>query len=106
MVSYEKFLELFQPIIDWNEKYEKEADLLSKLYPSSFIVPEGDRLIERYIDLLSVYVGDSDWISYYVWECELGRNPMEVSWNDNTKRIKLNSIKKLYKLIVEGNNHG
>ena len=100
MVSFEEFLDLFQPIENWNNNYNREAELLSKLYPSSHIVPEGDKLIENYISLLSRYVGDSDWISYYVWECELGKNPLEVSWGN--KKIKLNSVRKLYKLISEG----
>lgn len=102
MISFEKFTELFKPIIDWDAKYDREVELLKQLYPSSFVVPEDGKLCEAYITLLEELVGDEDkWIDYFVWACELGKQPKAITINNvHEVYYKLDSVKALYDLLV------
>ena len=77
--TLDDFVKKFQPILDWNEQFEKESKALTQLYPSSFVVPEGGKLLDSYIQLLADYYNDEgEWIEYYCWECEFGAKPQDV----------------------------
>lgn len=54
----------------------------------------------RYLKLLKdVMKDDSDWISYYIYDCKFGKKPMEVIYKSG-KKIKLKTINQLYDLII------
>jgi len=81
-MTLDQFKELFQPILDWNEQYNKEAEALKQLYPSSYVLPESEKILDSYIKLLSLYVQDTDeFIDYYCWECDFGKKPNDVVIN-------------------------
>ena len=85
-ITLKQFEELFQPILDWNKQFEIEADALKQLFPSSHVVPEGGKLLDSYIKLLSLYVNDVDnFIEYYCWECDFGRKPQDIKFDGKVK---------------------
>jgi len=100
-ISIEQFKLYFEPISKYNEDFDRNAEALDMLYPSSYIVPElGSHLLDSYISILSDIMGDTDdWISYYVFECNSGKKPMKVTMGDKTE-IELDSIEKLYKIMT------
>ncbi len=101
MIEYKQFEAYMKPILDWDAKYEKEAEALKQLYPSSFVVPEGGRLVESYIEILSTFIeDDNDWIDYFVWECDLGKTKPYKYVSIHGKKFKLKNIKDLYNLLV------
>jgi hypothetical protein len=53
-----------------------------------------------YIELLKEALDDtSDWISYFVYDCEMGEKPKKVT-PKNEKSFELKTLKQLYALII------
>lgn len=102
IATLQEFIKLFEPILRWDKEYSEQAVALQKLYPSSYVTPEGGFLLDSYISLLEKYMKDTEqWISYYIWECNLGKNPKEICIDKGNKYI-IDSLEKLYGIIVNG----
>lgn len=100
MIDYLEFESYIKPIIEDMELFHRQAELLKQLYPSSHVIPESSSLIENYIRLLQKYINDdNDWIPYFVWECDCGKNSSEVEIGN--KKIRLKTIKDLYNVISQ-----
>lgn len=53
-----------------------------------------------YMALLKVAFKDEhDWISYFIYDCDMGENPLEITFKDG-KKIKLKTVKQLYWLLT------
>ncbi len=99
-MKLEEFKKWFKGIETFQEEFEDANKAVSLLCKSSYPVFEiGTNLQDKYIDLLSEYIGDTEeWIPYYVFECNMGIDPKEVT-TVNGKKIKLDSVEKLYEVI-------
>lgn len=110
MISLEQFKLYYEPIIKYNKEFSTTADALDTMFPSSYVVPElGSHLLDSYIEMLTDIMEDSeDFIAYYVFECEDGKKPMKVTIpdGDSEKEILLDSLDKLYEIIMWENEHG
>lgn len=66
------------------EKYNKEFEIANKavqeLMPNSHpVIDMGANLLDGYIDLLQdIYNDKNEWISYFVYDCNYGANPMKI----------------------------
>lgn len=102
MISFEEFEKLFQPILDENIRWEKECNLLEQLYPHSYVVPEGGKLLDDYIELLSKYVDDkNEVINFYCWECDFGKKKQTMQINGYTPEI-INNLYDVWYLLYYG----
>ena len=65
------------------------------------MTPEySDRLLDDYIDLLQVMCEDKfEWVSYFIWECDLGKEPKEIEIEN--KKYLLNSVEMLYEILLK-----
>jgi hypothetical protein len=99
MLTFKEFNRYFDVIIFFREEASKRQDLIQKLYTSSYVVEEhGERLFDFYVEVLSKLMeDDEEWISYFVWETDMGKNNMGVEING--KKIKLKSVADLYKIL-------
>ena len=99
-LTYEEFEQRFAIIVNFMQEREKRGILLRDLYPEGYVVDTyGDKLLDEYISLLSSNVGDlCEWISYYVWETDLGKKEFAVSINDI--KIPFTTVKDLYDAIT------
>jgi len=98
-ITLDSFIKYMGAIDVYNKEYETNAQALTLLYPESYAVPSlGTQLLDSYIELLEkVLEDDSHWISYFVFDCEMGAEEREITINKIP--YKLNSITSLYDLI-------
>ena len=69
-----------------------------ELTPESPILDSFYSVMEMSIELLSEAVGDKDgWIEYFVYDCEFGKNPLEVTIGE--EKISLDSVDKLIYIL-------
>lgn len=100
-MEYDEFLKWMQPLVDFRKEAEIRQELLSQLYPESTVIEDyGEDLFDRYTRLLSKMMNDDeDWISYFIWETEMGAIPMEIKINDEKKELR--TLLDLYNIITE-----
>lgn len=95
-MDFEEFKQCFKHLEEFNEEADFQNGLIYKLCGG--MLEHGYMLMDAYIELLSKNVGDeNEWINYYIFECEFGKKPMEVTVDK--KKIKLDSLEKLWKII-------
>lgn len=97
-------LERFENAIEkLRELRSIEAEInkgLKRLYPEMNYFSLG-KLEADYVDLLKLLTDDNDeWISYYIYECDMGEKPMEVT-TPKLGTFKLKTVKQLYALLEE-----
>ena len=96
-ISFDEFERLFNPIIVFKEECDVIDDALKTIYPSSHVFDEhGSYLLEHYIDLLENYLElEFGWISWFVFDNDMGNNELEVSTSVGENPIFNKSIKNL-----------
>lgn len=110
MISKEDFIRYFSYIEIYLNESNKVVEALSTIFTSSYIsAPEyTHELLDAYIEVLERLCEDTKyhWIEYYVWECDMGKNKNKVELKEglNVKKYTLNSVIKLYQLLVDSNN--
>jgi|WetSurMetagenome_2_1015567.scaffolds.fasta_scaffold1745543_1 hypothetical protein len=100
MLSKEKFIIHMNNLLTYRQKQDERLEYLNKAFPdaSSMIDEISERLFDQYVHFLSVEVDDeNDWISYYIFDNDCGKNKRSVELNN--KKFKLDSIEKLWKVI-------
>lgn len=59
------------------------------------------KLESAYVDMLQNAFDDTiDWIPYFIYDCDLGKDPSEIVFKDGNK-MKLKTVKQLYQLLIE-----
>ena len=88
-------------IVDMHDRLERAIEPLKKCFDcvSGPLIDEIWRSFELAIKQTSRLIGDkSDWLSWYIYECDCGRNPMKAGIGKNVKKIS--SPLSLAKLIA------
>lgn len=103
MIEFEKFERYLLELKELERLESKINDSLRELSPDfgGFSMLRATELI---LELLKDVTNDNaDWISYYIYELDWGKEWKEGTITDTItgKDIKLESIKDLYDLIVE-----
>lgn len=96
-ISFDEFERLFNPIQQFLEECDNINDALKTIYPSSHVFDEhGSYLLEHYIDLLENYLElEFGWISWFVFDNDMGDNELEVSTSVGENPIFNKNIKNL-----------
>lgn len=102
MLTFEQFSDCIETIQDQMEDETALNDLLSNrfaLEPTMLY----NSLLTEYIKLLRhVFNDESDWISYYIYDLDFGKEYHEgVVRDENGQNIPLLTIEDLYNLLIE-----
>ena len=100
-MSLQEFTTHMEAIIKFTEKANQANTALSILTDNESVVAFefAYQLLDSYITLLNQQVNDtSDWIYYFLYDCNCGNTPKEVSIG--TKVWNLKDIKTLYRVII------
>jgi len=100
-MTLEEFKLKMKPIENYLIEINKAQEAIEILCEDSFpTISIGASLLDSYIELLMEVCNDTtELIPYYIWDCDFGKNPMEVLINSG--KIELNSIEILYKLVFK-----
>lgn len=104
--------EIVKHLKRWEEIYldlEQQQTALSKVigcdYESPFMSAINAVLVE-YTELVAEKVGDKirdeygyTWLTWYAYECQMGRKPMEAKRKEWRRAKKIDTIEKLAELI-------
>jgi len=98
-VSIEEFEALLQPIKIYLDEYEKCNKAVGDLCSSSYAVIDlGCKLLGSYIDLVEKLLEDDDWIAWFVFDNEFGKNKMYCESND--KKYVIESVSDMYNFLT------
>lgn len=86
MISYGEFYKYMEAIEEYLLEFDNVNDALSKMCPDSYaMITIGTKLLDSYIELVEELVGDeTGLISYFVFDCDFGKEPKQVIVNDVT----------------------
>jgi hypothetical protein len=100
-MDYLEFKDRLKTLVSFYKKQEDSMQaIISALDISGYpAMNYGHELTDSYVEMLSEAVGDKDnWISYWLWECEMGKRKM--AWSDqNGRDYSIKSIRSLWKTI-------
>lgn len=101
MMAFEEFEKDMKVVLDFIKESDKWNEALQTLMPESSIFMDfGFNLLNAFVEKVEnsfPHTASSEWISYYLYECNCGKTPMRVSYDN--KDIELDSIEKLYELM-------
>lgn len=93
------FLKYFKLLEKMIENNNKKQDAIEALCSDGYPVFDGEHVCD-YIKLLSYTVGDtSEWIEWYVFENNMGKEKMKVTLKDGKKKLLIDTPSKLYDVI-------
>lgn len=97
MVDFPKFkscMEKIQACSDWIDELEK--------YGINLLESPVEHLLNEFYEFLSHEMhDDNEWVGWYCWETEFGRNT-DLNWIEiDNKKVVINNFEALYKLITE-----
>lgn len=73
---------------------------LAMLNPDSFNFLALSKCATDYLWFLKeLFRDESDWISYFLYDCEQGKRPMEITFKSG-KKMKLKTVRQLYYLLT------
>lgn len=105
-ISLIEFERLLNPLIKYHAEMDVIDDCLAKIFPDTKPFTElGLNVETAYLELIDKYLDDiycEEWISYFMYDCCFGANPLEVQYtNSDGKKVKrkMKDIKTLYKVI-------
>lgn len=93
----EEFIKIMEELISLKQDENYLSEAFTRFEPQmnriSFYRQE-----ELIVKLLKLYLKDTnDWISYFIYECDCGKKPMEVK--TKTKTFKLKTLNQLWWLL-------
>lgn len=102
-MNKELFIDTLQKLKKQMEYDSMFADNLNKCFPNAFsgnLLYENGHLFDAVLDILIKETNDrGNWIDYFVYELEFGKNPADITYGD--KKIKLDSIEALWEILQE-----
>lgn len=102
-MTFKNFEKDMQVILNFIYESELWSKSFKELLPESIIIVSvGQELLGSYIEKLEKKfprTASSNWISYYLYECDRGRKPLTVVIDD--EEILLDNIEKLYYIMSE-----
>jgi hypothetical protein len=99
-MDFAEFKKYIEPIREYIKETDEANKFISAISSESYaFVTIGSNLLDRYIDLFEKLLGveEGEWISWYVFECELGKRPMSAYIDG--KEYEIDSDEALYELI-------
>ena len=91
MMTLKQFKKTIKELKLFMDEQEKLNDVIKVISPSSTGVVEfGNRFIDKYIDVIEIALfgtNSSDWVSWFVFENDFGKNELNVKINNRTFTI-------------------
>lgn len=103
-MNYKEFKAKMEVLVKFYQKQGRAESLLSEaLDVDGYIrISFGDELASEYQKILGEAVGDSsDWIGYWLWECDMGKEPGGWSKKDEDALRPMKTLKNLWDAIQE-----
>lgn len=102
MITFEQFSDCIETIQNEMEREDKINDVLSDEFALERTMLYNPLLAE-YIKLLrSVFDDENDWIDYYVYDLDFGKDYHDGDVQDeNGQNIPLLTVEDLYNLLIE-----
>jgi hypothetical protein len=86
-------------ILNYYRRVEKELEKTFGMITENHTYGLLGRVETNHLALLKIAMNDEhDWISYFVYDCDMGKAPKEITFKDG-KKLKLATTQQLYKLI-------
>jgi hypothetical protein len=101
MISKEDFIIQMNNLITYRQKQDERLEYLNKAFPDaiSMLDDVSEKLFDQYVAFLSKEVNDiHDWISYYIFEDDMGKKKCKIV-DDNNNKLVLDTLDKLWKTI-------
>lgn len=107
MLSKELFIETIDFIRERNDKEHEIQKLFREEFTDGIFWPYS-RYENQLVKVLTEIMDDkeTEWISYYCWEKDFGRDARLQVFDKNGKEIPLNSSEDLYNLIINCSKDG
>lgn len=98
--NYELLLYVLGQIKKVNKAEESLREAMLHFGDKDFNRVSLDKIETSYIHILELLFEDKDeWISYFIYECELGSKPREITLPDGEVML-FRSVKQLYDLLT------
>lgn len=92
------YMSFIQRYLDESERVNEGLSMIADRHAGYINCDLGEDLFAGFVNLLSKQFDDQHkWIDYFIYECNFGKKPMEVTIDG--KSFKLNSVSKLYKIL-------
>lgn len=102
MTTQEK-IKLVNELVAHYKKLTKTFDSLDDLMgssPDSKIYTVVWAGFEAYTKTVSLAIGDNfDYVSWHIWDNNCGKRGLDVSWDNNTRKVFVKTAKDLIKVI-------
>lgn len=101
-MEYKEFKSKMEVLIRFYREQSEMGKTIEKAFSChSYVVVEfGQELANAYQNMLEKAVGDnSDWISYWLWECDMGKKPQGWSKKGEQAMRPMKTLKNLWDAI-------
>ena len=98
MISFDKF-KFYMGLV---QEYTEKDDQLSNILETEGFVTYSMKTTGAIVDLLTELMDDKgDWLGYWLWECDSGKNPMEITDSDDNI-VPFTTLEEVYEWITVG----
>ncbi len=102
MLTKEKFIEFINDIIKQYDATEEVWDEFQRLFGNFDGLASECMGVDLPIKILSDIMNDwEEWIRYFIYECDCGRNKKEIKWYDEEKTLFIETPEQLYNMIIK-----
>lgn len=102
-MTLEQFTKNLEWLKDRKQREEQVDDILDSLSPDITCGISGafTEWESAFVSLLSMAVEDTDWVSYWIYDCQFGTNDLADSVRDkNGNHIPLRTAEDLYNFVT------
>ena len=97
-ITKELFVESLNKLKEQRDIDRKCSDAFATLLPDDYVTGYNNgKLYDQLIKLLEINTDGDRWVGYFVWECDFGDSPMEVTIDG--KSFKLDTVDKLWSIL-------
>ncbi len=100
MIKLTTFKKAIEAIKKQSEKELKFCDALEDIIDGRFVPEMSTDILHALIECLEDTMSDKDeWISWWIYEKDFGKNKKMTAHYENGKNIKLDTVEDLYKFL-------
>ncbi|GAG01981.1 unnamed protein product [marine sediment metagenome] len=101
MIKKKTFIECIEAIKKQNEIEHKVCDALELVVDGNFIPMFSETIFSQLLKVMEESMNDKDWISWWMFEKDFGRDKKMKGYHKNGRVIKLDTAEDLYKYLVK-----
>jgi len=102
-ITKKEFIKFMNVIKEFRTESDNAIKAIKVLSDGYVFCTIGNNLLDSYIELLTKMMLDEEceWINYFVYECQMGENPLKVKTKNSKRYFKLDSVEKLWNILNE-----